>query len=350
MIIRWWLILGFVLVVGAWILQVPLAPEPFQATARSAIEGYRKAGLMPPAGTTKLSKEVGHDVFEIPKSDARHAREAAAAGGGTSMPGMKPMPGMKKGAKEAGHGKAEMKPMPGMKKGAKETGHGKAEMKPMPGMKKGAKKDGEAHGKEPPGGHGGGGKAVGITVLAKGSRSEVAKALGSTKVTRTVKIEIMEWGFRPGRIEVKPGQVIRLVIRNAGRMPHEFMFMSMAGMRAVNYRLERADWNLLEHEAIVEQSIVMPGDSFEQVVRIEKPGVWMFMCMFPYHMQFGMMGAMATPGMGGMMGMKGMKMGGGMTGKPAMSGMKKDGEMKPMPGMKKGGEMKPMPGMKKTDH
>lgn len=256
MIIRWWLILGFVLLAVSWILQVPLAPDPFQATARSAIDGYRKAGLMPPAGTIKMSKEIGHDVFEIPKADARHAKEAAA-GGGMSMPGMK-----------------------------------------MPGMKKDAKKDGEVHG---------GGKAVGITVLASGSRAEVAKALGSTKVTRTVKIEILEWGFRPGRIEVKPGETIRFVIRNAGRIPHEFMFMNMAGMRAVNYRIERADWNLLEHEAIVEQSIVLPGDSFEQVIRIDKPGVWMFMCMFPYHMQMGMMGMMMTEGMTGM-NMGGMKM------------------------------------------
>lgn len=289
MIIRLWLILGGALVALAWVLQVPLAPEPFQATARSAIEGYRKAGLMPPAGTTKISKEVGHAVFEIPETDARHAKEEAAARG-------------------------EM---------------------PMPGMKKGAEKDGKGHGKEPAEGHGGGGKAVGITVLARGSRSEVAKALGSTKVTRTVKIRIVEWGFRPGRIEVKPGEVIRLVVRNAGRMPHEFMFMNMAGMRAVTYRIERADWNLLEHEAIVEQSIVLPGDSFEQVVRIEKPGVWMYMCMFPFHMRFGMMGAMATPGMGGMMGMPGMKMGGGMSATPGVTGMQKNGKMKPMPGMKK---------------
>ncbi len=49
---------------------------------------------------------------------------------------------------------------------------------------------------------------------------------------------------------------------------------------------------------------------FEMVVKIEKPGAWMFMCMFPYHMQLGMMGALATKGMEGMEGMNmgGMKM------------------------------------------
>ncbi len=48
----------------------------------------------------------------------------------------------------------------------------------------------------------------------------------------------------------------------------------------------------------------MPGDTFDVVLRIERAGSWMFMCMLPYHMQFGMMGMMATEGaamdMGGM--------------------------------------------------
>jgi len=64
--------------------------------------------------------------------------------------------------------------------------------------------------------------------------------------------------------------------------------MGELGMEAVNYRLERADWNLLEHEAIFERSIVMPREVFELVVKIHKPGMYMY--MFPKHIQFGMMG------------------------------------------------------------
>ena len=75
------------------------------------------------------------------------------------------------------------------------------------------------------------------------------------------------------------------------------MFMSMPAMTAIGYRAQRADWNLLEHEALYERSLVLPGEVFQVAVEIRKPGAWMFMCMFPYHMQFGMMGGMATPGM-----------------------------------------------------
>ena len=75
-------------------------------------------------------------------------------------------------------------------------------------------------------------------------------------------------------------------------------------MMAVGYRIQRADWNLLEHEAIYEQPLILPGTSFEVAVEIEEAGAWMFMCMFPFHMQFGMMGGVATAGMS--MNMQGM--------------------------------------------
>ncbi|MEF2548878.1 multicopper oxidase domain-containing protein [Aurantimonas sp. E1-2-R+4] len=114
---------------------------------------------------------------------------------------------------------------------------------------------------------------------------------------RKVEISMREWGYSLSQLEVQPGERIRLNIRNDGNIPHEFMFMPMANMQAIAYRLERADWNLLEHAAPYERSLVLPGQSFEVTMRIAEPGAWMFMCMFPYHMQFGMMGQMATPGL-----------------------------------------------------
>ncbi len=126
----------------------------------------------------------------------------------------------------------------------------------------------------------------GLRILAAGA-----------EVDREVEITMREWGYSVSDLEVQPGERIRLTIRNDGEIPHEFMFMPMVNMQAIRYRLERADWNLLEHEAPYERSLVMPGQSFQVAIRIEAPGVWMFMCMFPYHMQFGLMGQMATPGM-----------------------------------------------------
>jgi len=159
---------------------------------------------------------------------------------------------------------------------------------------------------------GGEGKGEGLTVLAVGTVEEVDKRLdaASLKPTVTTALAMHEWGFGSGMIMARPGEIVRLKVRNTGSLPHEFMIMSGSAMDALDYRIRRADWNLLEHEALVEVPIVMPGDSFDMVLRIEASGTWMYMCMFPYHMQFGMMGMLMTPDQmqDGGMSMGGMKM------------------------------------------
>jgi len=132
---------------------------------------------------------------------------------------------------------------------------------------------------------------------------ESEKAEGGLKITedgafdREIKLTMAEWKFSDMQLDVKSGEKIRFTITNGGKIPHEFMFMTMPAMAAINYRAKRADWNLLEHEALFEKSLVLPGGQFSFVAEIQENGVWMFMCMLPYHMQMGMMGQMATPGM-----------------------------------------------------
>ena len=195
-------------------------------------------------------------------------------------PGEAPMAGMAMGEMTAAEPAGDS--MPGMAMG--EMKQAEPAEAPMTGM---------AMAERDEGGHVGGG----LTVLPV----EMAGMAG-----RTIEIEMREWGFSPPSIAVKAGEVIHFKVRNRGSLPHEFMFMPPADMAAVNYRLERADWNLTEHEASFERAVVLPGDSFETVVKIAQPGVWMFMCMFPHHMQFGMMGMMMTEGAS----MDGMNMGG----------------------------------------
>jgi len=113
---------------------------------------------------------------------------------------------------------------------------------------------------------------------------------------REINLSMNEWRFSKMKIEVKNGERIRFNVVNDGQIPHEFMFMTMPAMAAISYRAKRADWSLLEHEALYEKSLVLPGGKFTFVAEIAQDGAWMFMCMLPYHMQLGMMGQMATPG------------------------------------------------------
>ncbi len=120
---------------------------------------------------------------------------------------------------------------------------------------------------------------------------------------REINLAMAEWKFSSMNIEVKRGERIRFNVTNDGKIPHEFMFMTMPAMAAITYRARRADWSLLEHEALFEKSLVLPGGTFSFVAEIEEDGAWMFMCMLPYHMEMGMMGQMATPGNAMSMGM-----------------------------------------------
>ena len=142
-------------------------------------------------------------------------------------------------------------------------------------------------------------------ILAQGTAMEIDREIivDDIKIDSNAVIDLREWNVGSGMTMARPGETVRLTVRNSGNIPHEFMIMKGAAMQAVNYRLNRPDWNLLEHEATTEVPFLMPGDTIDMVVKITKPGIWMYMCMFPYHMQLGMMGTLMTPDMMGKMDM-----------------------------------------------
>ena len=277
MLWRIWIGLTLAAMAGAWVWMVPLSPPPMTIT-ESAVQNYRDRGLLPKAGALVVSEQAGHGVFDVPPGDAEERERIIAALG--QVPAEAPAEAH---AEEEDH---EIR-----LDDDEEAGEAAAAAGGVPG----------------PRGHGAGGADVGITILAEGSAAEVARVLDRLNVDRTVKVEMREWGYTPGHVMVEPGEVIRFMVSNAGALPHEFMLMDGVGMQSVDYRLGRADWNLREHEAIYEVPLVMPGRSFELVAKIHKAGMWMYMCMFPTHMEQGMMGMFMTAGvsMAGMAGMAG---------------------------------------------
>ncbi len=327
--IRMFVVVGTIGVLAISYNTVFLAgPETQVTPSKSLLAGFQAQGFVPAPGEVSLSEEIGHDVFAVPKEDARQLQMAMKSMPGMKMEGgdhakegmkMKDMPGMKMegmkmesmpGMKMEG---MKMESMPGMKmEGMKMEGgdHAKEGMK-MDMTKEAAEAHGEEAGKGEEG-HGGGSVAEGLTVIAQGSAAEIERELAEKGLTvdYTATIDMKEWEYSTSMIMAQTGQVIRLKVRNTGSTPHEFMLMNGPSMSAVNYRLRRADWNLLEHEALAEVPIVLPGGGFEMVVKVHKSGMWMYMCMFPYHMQMGMMGMLMTPDMMGKMGdmMGGMKM------------------------------------------
>lgn len=245
MILRVFLIFTVVLLGGTAYFIVIEHPPAVQIPPRVAeVTRFQKEGVIP-TGDIEENNEVGHGIFEIPEED-KAMLEAAMANMGN-------MPGMEMGGMIMAEGETLT-----MAEGSQQHGAENAESCSVEG---------------------------GLSFCPRDSEAD-----------REIAISMREWEFETPEIEVKAGERIRFTVRNDGQTLHEFMFMTMPLMMAVDYRVTRADWSLLEHEALFEISLLLPGQELTFVVEVQQAGSWMFMCMLPYHMQLGMMGQIATPG------------------------------------------------------
>ena len=275
MIMRTFLFLGLLLLGGTAYFVVGRTPPTVQAAPfMSNVTMLQEEGLLP-VGPLAEDEEVEHDVFEVPPQD-EVMLEAAIANMDMSGMDMGNMDMAAPDATDMGDMAADTPAEPDM--GNMDMGTPDAtDMGDM------AVDDGEISEEETA--RLMAGQMAGLIITDDGP------------FDREISLSMSEWTFSDLDIEAQPGERIRFTLRNDGETLHEFMFMSMAGMQGVNYRARRADWSLLEHVALYEKSLMLPGEEITFVAEVLRPGGWMFMCMLPYHMQMGMMGQIATPGM-----------------------------------------------------
>jgi uncharacterized cupredoxin-like copper-binding protein len=288
MIMRLFLILGLILLGGTGYFIVVQVPPAVQASpAVGDIVRLREEGIIP-QGTMAENEELEHDIFDVPPEDEAMIEAAAQnmdmgdmdMGTGTSMGGMDMGTGTSMGGMDMGTGTTS-----GGMNMATDTGAATT----MGGMNMatdtGAAMSPPAPVSEEEAARLMMGQMAGLIVTRDGA------------FDREIQLSMSEWTFSDLSIDAQAGERIKFTVRNDGNILHEFMFMDMARMQGVAYRAERADWNLLEHEALFEQSLLLPGQEITFVAEVVRPGTWMFMCMLPFHMQMGMMGQLSTPGM-----------------------------------------------------
>ena len=105
--------------------------------------------------------------------------------------------------------------------------------------------------------------------------------------SRTIEIEMTEMAFTPYRIEVKRGEQIRFVIRNAGTEDHEFLLASTeenlkhAEVMKKHPHMEHDEPNGVR---------LAPKKTAEIVWKFTKPGTFEFACLIPDHRDQGMTG------------------------------------------------------------
>ncbi len=319
MIMRLFLILGLILLGGTgYFIVVQVPPTVQAAPAVGDIERLREEGIIP-EGSLVENEEVEHDVFGVPPEDEAMIEAAAqnmdmgdmdmGTGGDMNMATDTAMDMTAGGDMNMATDTATDMAAGGDMNMAADTATdmaagGDMNMATDTAMDMTAGGDMNMAADTATDMAAGGDMNMAVTAVSEEEADRLmAGQMAGLIVTaegdydREIELSMSEWTFSDLSIDAQAGERIRFTLRNDGTILHEFMFMGMAQMQGVNYRAQRADWNLLEHEALFEQSLLLPGEEITFVAEIVRPGVWMFMCMLPYHMQMGMMGQLSTPGM-----------------------------------------------------
>lgn len=117
--------------------------------------------------------------------------------------------------------------------------------------------------------------------------------------SRTIEVRMTDdMRFSPERIEVRQGEVIRFVIRNAGKMMHEMVI-------GTQKELDEHAALMLKHPGMEHDEPYMahvaPGKRGQITWNFNRPGEFQFACLIAGHYQAGMKGSIlvkpaATPG------------------------------------------------------
>jgi uncharacterized cupredoxin-like copper-binding protein len=116
------------------------------------------------------------------------------------------------------------------------------------------------------------------------SAGEPGSAAGPS---RTIEVTMSEMEFNPSRIEVKRGEQIRFIVRNAGTEDHEFLLASTednlkhADAMKKNPRMAHDDPNGVR---------LASKKSAEILWKFTKAGTFEFACLIPDHRDYGMTG------------------------------------------------------------
>ncbi|WP_068826477.1 cupredoxin domain-containing protein [Pseudomonas sp. BMS12] len=134
-------------------------------------------------------------------------------------------------------------------------------------------------------GHDSHGAAAGHGASPFGQPAEAAKA------TRTVEIVLGDMYYRPASLEVQAGETVRFVLKNEGKLLHEFSLgnatshaehqQQMLAMQQMGHSMQHED---------ASTASVRPGEQAELTWTFTQAGELQFACNIPGHYQAGMVG------------------------------------------------------------
>lgn len=122
--------------------------------------------------------------------------------------------------------------------------------------------------------------------------SEHAAMIGQpgdpAKVTRTIDVVMSDdMRFHPSTIDVKAGETVRFMVRNAGKIKHEMVLGSLDELKE-HAKEMRANPGMVHSEP--NQVSLNPGQRGSMVWQFTQPGKVDFACTEPGHLEAGMVG------------------------------------------------------------
>jgi uncharacterized cupredoxin-like copper-binding protein len=136
------------------------------------------------------------------------------------------------------------------------------------------------------------GRAEGGLSADGGNAHGAGKPGDPKKASRTIQVVMSDdMKFTPAKVNVKRGETIRFVIRNAGQIKHEMIIGSTAELKEHAEMMRRMPG--MEH-AEANQVTLDPGKSGELIWQFAKVGAFQFACLQPGHFEAGMMGKVSV--------------------------------------------------------
>ena len=115
---------------------------------------------------------------------------------------------------------------------------------------------------------------------------------GDAKGARTIEIRMTDdMRFRPDRIEVREGETIRFVVRNAGKVLHEMVIGTREELEQHAALMRKFPG--MEHDEPY-MSHVSAGKRGTIVWNFNRPGTFQFACLIPGHFEAGMVGTIVV--------------------------------------------------------
>ena len=125
-----------------------------------------------------------------------------------------------------------------------------------------------------------------------GHAQAVGKPGDPKKISRTIQVLMSDdMKFTPAQVNVKRGETIRFVVRNAGQIKHEMIIGSMAELKEHAEMVRKMPG--MEHDD-PNQVTLDPGKSGEMVWQFTQAGTLDFACLQPGHFEAGMMGTVSV--------------------------------------------------------